>query len=44
MDPVNDRKYIVIRQECGKVVTRDVPLDFFGKLQVEYEKRNQVYI
>ena len=44
MDPVKDRKHIVIRQENGKVVTRDVPLDFFGKLQVEYEKRNQDYI
>lgn len=44
MDPVKDRKHIVICQENGKVVTRDVPLDFFGKLQVEYEKRNQDYI
>lgn len=44
MDPVKDRKHIVIRQENGKVITRDVPLDFFGKLQEEYEKRNQDYI
>lgn len=44
MDPVQDRKHIVIRQEDGKVVTRDVRLDYFGKLQVEYEKRNQDYI
>ena len=44
MDPVKDRKHIVIRQENGQVVTRDVPLDFFGNLQVEYEKRNQDYI
>ena len=44
MDPAKDRKHIVIRQENGHVVTRDVPLDFFGKLQTEYEKRNQDYI
>jgi hypothetical protein len=28
----------------GKAVTRDVPLGYFGKLQTEYEKRNQEYI
>ena len=44
MDPACDRKHIAIHQENGKAVTRDVPLDFFGKLQVEYEKRNQDYI
>lgn len=44
MDPVKDRKHIVIRQENGNILTRDVPLDFFGKLQEEYEKRNQDYI
>lgn len=44
LDPPEDRKHIVIRQENGRVVTRDVPLDFFGKLRPEYEKRNQDYI
>lgn len=44
LDPAEDRKHIVIRQEKGRAVTRDVPLDFFGKLRVEYEKRNQDYI
>lgn len=44
MDPACDRKHIAIHQENGKAVTREVPLDFFGKLQVEYEKRNQDYI
>lgn len=44
MDPAQDRKHIVIRQENGVVMTRDVPLDFFGKLKTEYEKRNQDYI
>jgi NAD-dependent dihydropyrimidine dehydrogenase PreA subunit len=43
-DPAEDRKHIVIRQENGVVMTRDVPLDFFGELQPEYEKRNQDYI
>ncbi|MDY3919197.1 MAG: FAD-dependent oxidoreductase [Candidatus Limivivens sp.] len=44
MDPVSERKHIVIRQEKGRVVTRDVPLNFFGDLKEEYEKRNQDYI
>lgn len=44
MDPEEDRKHIVIRQENGAVLTRDVPLDFFGELKSEYEKRNQDYI
>ncbi|MDO4298166.1 MAG: FAD-dependent oxidoreductase [Lachnospiraceae bacterium] len=44
MDPAQDRKHIVIWQENKQVLTRDVPLDFFGKLQTEYEKRNQDYI
>lgn len=44
MDPQQDRRHIVIRQENGKAVTRSVPLDYFGKLQTEYEKRNQDYI
>lgn len=44
MDPLCDRKHIVIRQENGCVRTREVPLDFFGDLRTEYEKRNQDYI
>jgi succinate dehydrogenase/fumarate reductase flavoprotein subunit len=44
MDPEQDRKHIVIRQEKGKVLTREVPLDFFGDLEEEYEKRNVEYI
>ena len=44
MDPPCDRKHIVIRQENGCVRTREVPLDFFGDLKAEYEKRNQDYI
>ena len=44
LDPEEDRKHIVIRQENGIAVTREVPLDFFGSLKTEYEKRNQDYI
>jgi succinate dehydrogenase/fumarate reductase flavoprotein subunit len=44
MDPVQDRKHIVLHQENGQPVTREVPLDFFGDLEEEYEKRNERYI
>jgi len=44
MDPEQDRRHIVIRQENGNVKTRSVPLDFFGNLKEEYEKHNQDYI
>lgn len=37
-------RHIVIHQEEGKVVTRDVPLNYFGDLETEYEKRNERYI
>lgn len=40
----SDRKHIVIHQENGQPVTREVPLDFFGNLEEEYEKRNERYI
>lgn len=43
MDPERDRKHIVIRNESGKVITREVPLNFFGDLKEEYEKRNHDY-
>lgn len=43
-DPEWNRKHIVISCQDGKIVTRDVPLDYFGDLQEEYEKRNQDYI
>ena len=39
-----ERHHIVIRQEDGAVCTREVPLDFFGELREEYEKRNGDYI
>lgn len=44
MDPEQDRMHIVIRQENGQVKERRIPLDFFGSLQEEYEKRNQDYM
>ena len=39
-----ERRHIVIRMEDGKVLSRDVPLSYFGDLQREYEKRNHRYI
>ena len=44
LDPAADRCHIAISQENGVVRERRVPLDFFGKLREEYEKRNQDYI
>ena len=44
MDPLKDRKHIVICQENGEVLHREVALDFFGNLKEEYEKRNRDYI
>ena len=44
MEKEEERRHIVIRQEDGAVCTRDVPLDFFGDLREEYEKRNGDYI
>ena len=44
MDPSDQRKHIVIHQENGTVVQRDVALNYFGNLKEEYEKRNQDYI
>lgn len=43
-DPAQDRVHITIRLQDGEVRSRRVPLDFFGDLRTEYEKRNQDYI
>lgn len=43
-EAVEDRCHIAIRREGGQVLARRVPLDFFGDLKEEYEKRNQDYI
>ena len=39
-----ERRHLALHLENGKPVVREVPLNFFGKLQTEYEKRNQDYI
>lgn len=44
MDPDEDKIHITIRLEEGKIISRRVPLNFFGDLKEEYEKRNQDYI
>lgn len=44
MEKPQERRHIVIRQEKCQVMVRDLPLDFFGNLQEEYEKRNQDYM
>ena len=43
-EAVTDRHHIVIRNDHGKAVFREVPLYYFGDLQTEYEKRNRDYI
>ena len=43
-EPEAQRRHLVLRQEKGEVFVREVPLDYFGDLQSEYEKRNQDYI
>ena len=39
-----ERRHIVIHQEHGQAVSREVALDYFGDLQTEYERRNASYI
>ena len=36
--------HVVIRLEDGRVRTRELPLDYFGDLKTEYEKRNADYL
>ena len=43
MDPEEDRRHITVRRENGGVLTRSVPLDFFGDLKTEYEAHNADY-
>ena len=44
VDPARDRRFITLRREGDTVVEGEVPLDYFGDLETEYEKRNQNYI
>ena len=39
-----EARHILIRLDDGRVRTRDLPLDYFGDLKTEYEKRNRDYI
>ena len=41
---MRDRRFITLRREGDTVVEGEVPLDYFGDLETEYEKRNQNYI
>lgn len=43
-DESSKDKLIVIRQFDGKVITREVAVDYFGDLKENYEKHNQDYI
>lgn len=43
-DPNSDNNFITIKNEDGKIIRRDVPLNYFGNLKVEYERINQTYI
>ena len=43
-DPERDRRFITVRMENGKIVEDSHPLDTFGDLETEYERRNQDYI
>lgn len=40
MDPPEDRRFITIRKEGGKVLTGSLPADYFGDLETEYERHN----
>lgn len=44
VDPVEDRRFITVRQENGEVIYGSHPLGYFGDLETEYEKRNRDYI
>lgn len=44
MDPARDAHFITLRQEKGKIIRGDVPFDYYGDVEEEYEKRNQDYI
>lgn len=39
-----ERRHLALHLGNGKPVVREVPLNFFGRLQTEYEKRNQDYM
>ena len=44
MDPEEDRRFVTIRQENGKVIEGSLPLDYYGNLKENYEKYNAEYV
>ncbi len=44
LDPAEDRCFITLRQEGGKVIRGEVPLDYYGDLQSEYLRHNADYV
>lgn len=44
MDPQEDRKFITIRQENGRIVRGEVSHRYFGDIEEEYERRNADYM
>lgn len=43
-DPEEDRCFITLRLEDGKIESRRVPLDYYGDVREQYELRNRDYI
>ena len=43
-DPQEDRKFITIRQENGRIVRGEVSHRYFGDIEEEYERRNADYM
>lgn len=47
MDPPRDRRFITVRQEEGRAVSGEKPLDYYrhnSDVETEYERHNQDYI
>ena len=44
MDPPRMRHHILLSCRNGEIKTRELPLDYFGDLKTEYEKRNAAYM
>lgn len=43
-DPIEDRKFITIRQHYGKLIVKSVSSKYFGDIAAEYEERNKEYL
>lgn len=44
LDPEQDRYFITIRQEDNRIVSRNVPLNYYGDVEEEYLARNAGYV